>query len=168
VPVWNDEKLFHVDKIIVESDQVHSFYLKPVEKFNLPNYKPGQFLTFRFDIPGHEKAVVRCYSLSDAPGNDYYRISVKRIPAPRNKPELPPGLSSSFLHDHIKEGDQIKVMAPNGNFCLQEGKNLNKIVMIGSSIGITPVLSMLNHLNKTGIKPGSDIWFFYGVRNGSE
>jgi hypothetical protein len=41
VPVWNDEKLFHVDKIIVESDQVHSFYLKPVEKFNLPNYKPG-------------------------------------------------------------------------------------------------------------------------------
>ncbi len=168
VPVWNDEKFFHVDKIVIESDQVHSFYLKPVEKFNLPNYKPGQFLTFRFDIPGQEKSVVRCYSLSDAPGNDYYRISVKRIPAPRNKPELPPGLSSSFLHDHVKENDQIKVLAPNGNFCLPEGKNLNKIVMIGSGIGITPVLSMLNHLDKTGIKSGSDIWFFYGVRNGSE
>ncbi|WP_428354870.1 ferric reductase-like transmembrane domain-containing protein [Methyloprofundus sp.] len=168
VLVWDDEKLFCVDKIVVESDQVHSFYLKPTEKFKLPNYKPGQFLTFRFDIPEQEKPVVRCYSLSDAPGNDYFRISVKRIPAPRNKPELPPGLSSSFLHDHVKEGDTIKVLAPNGNFCLPEGNKLSKIVMIGSGIGITPVLSMLNHLHKIGIKRGSDIWFFYGVRNGSE
>ena len=168
VPVWSDEKLFNVDKIVVESDQVHSFYLKPAEKFKLPNYQPGQFLTFHFDIPGQEKPVVRCYSLSDAPGNDYYRISVKRIPPPRDKPELPPGLSSSFLHDQVKEGNTIKVLAPNGNFCLPEGKKHNKIVMIGSGIGITPVLSMLNHLHKNGIKRGSDIWFFYGVRNGSE
>jgi len=166
--VWDGEKLFRIDKDVVESDQVNSFYLKPVEKFKLPNFNPGQFLTFRFDIPGQEKPVVRCYSLSDAPGNDYFRISVKRIPAPRNKPELPPGLSSSFLHDQVKQGDNVKVLAPNGSFCLSERDKLNKIVMIGSGIGITPMLSMLNHLDKVGIKRGSDIWFFYGVRNGSE
>lgn len=167
-PGWEGERLFRVDRIVTESDQVHSFYLKPVEKFKLPVYKAGQFLTFRFDIPGQEKPVVRCYSLSDAPGHDYYRISVKRIPPPRNKPELPPGLSSSFLHDQIKAGDQIKVLAPNGNFCLPEGNKHHKIVLIGSGIGITPVLSMLNFLHNKGIRRNSEIWFFYGARNGGE
>lgn len=165
---WKDVREFRVDRIVPESAQVRSFYLKPVDQQKLPMYRAGQYLTFRFDIPGQEKPVVRCYSLSDAPGHDYYRISVKRIPPPRDKPELPPGLSSSYLHDQVNEGDIIKVLAPNGNFCLPEQKKLHKIVLIGSGIGITPVMSMLNYLHKSGIKRHSDIWFFYGVRNGSE
>ncbi len=167
-PAWEGQKQFLVDRIVPESDQVRSFYLKPVEHYKLPKYKAGQFLTFNFDIPGQEKPVVRCYSLSDAPGHDYFRISVKRIPPPRDKPDLPPGLSSSYLHDQVKQGDLLNVLAPNGNFCLPDSKKLHKIVLIGSGIGLTPVLSMLNYLHKKGIKRHSEIWFFCGARNGRE
>ncbi len=168
VPAWENIRELRVERIVPESEQVRSFYLKPVDQQKLPKYQAGQFLTFQFDIPDQDKPVVRCYSLSDAPVNDYYRISVKRIPAPRNQPDLPPGLSSSYLHDQVKEGDIFKVLAPNGNFCLPAQKHFKKIVLIGSGIGITPVLSMLNYLHNKGIKRHSDIWFFYGVRNGGE
>lgn len=166
-PAWSGSRPFKIDRIVPEAAAVRSFYLKPVDAKNLSVYKAGQYLTFRFDIPGQEKPVVRCYSLSDAPGHDYYRISVKRLPPPRDKPDVPPGLSSSYLHDQVKEGDIVNVLAPNGDFCLSNGKPRN-VVLLGAGIGVTPVLSMLNHLDRTGIEDDSNIWFFYGVRDGSE
>ena len=41
-------------------------------------YVPGQYLTVRVTIPGEEYLLNRQYSLSCAPGHDYYRISVKK------------------------------------------------------------------------------------------
>tara|TARA_R110000782_G_scaffold268689_1_gene365578 strand:- start:113396 stop:113605 length:210 start_codon:yes stop_codon:yes gene_type:complete len=41
--------------------------------------KPGQYLTFWFEIPGHPP-VKRSYSISSAPNGETYRISVKREP----------------------------------------------------------------------------------------
>ncbi len=42
-------------------------------------HKPGQYLTFRFAIPG-QPPVRRNYSISSAPNGRSYRISVKREP----------------------------------------------------------------------------------------
>jgi hypothetical protein len=116
-------------------------------------------------VSGEARNVVRCYSLSEAPRPDHYRISIKRVEAPPQQPELPPGLSSNFFHDTVQQGSRLQVRAPAGHFHLLEEKGL-PIVLIGGGIGITPMLSMLGHLLEQGLK--QEVWLFYGVRNGKE
>ena len=159
---WNGWRKFIVAKKVMECTDICSFYLAPHDKKSLPDFLTGQYLTFRIDVPGQNKPVVRCYSLSDSPRRDAYRITIKRI-QPRDK-DTPPGLVSSFFHDHLNEGDILDVKAPSGQFCLDPAGG--GVVLIGCGIGVTPVLSMLNTLVTQGSR--RDIWFFNGVRNRAE
>jgi len=168
---WDGFKEFVVQRRQIEdgNNSICSFYLVPTDDKALATFKPGQFLTFKLQIEDSDthklKSVVRCYSLSDAPRADYYRVSIKRIPAPANQPDAPAGVSSSFFHEHVQEGSRLLVKAPSGHFHLMEEEPL-PIVLIGGGIGITPMLSMLNTVLESGIK--REIWLYYGVRNGDE
>ncbi len=146
---------------------VCSFYLQAADGAALPPYKPGQFLTFRLAIPdpatGADKTVVRCYSLSDAPRADQYRISVKRVPP--SAPALPPGLSSNFLHERVQQGAVLAVKAPSGHFYLDPA-GTDPVVLIGGGIGVTPMLAMLHACLETG--SAREIWFFYAVREAAD
>lgn len=163
---WNGWRKFRVERKEFPSENICSFYLVPHDQKPLPSFLPGQYLTFQLDgIPGQLKPTLRCYSLSDCFRPDYYRISVKRVCAPADQPDLPPGIGSGFLHDQIETGSLLDVMAPNGNFAINP-EDSTAIVLIGGGIGITPVLSMLNAIVASGSQ--REVWFFYGVRNPSE
>jgi len=145
-----------------------SFYLEPVDGGALPSFKPGQFLTFQLQVRGGDGAgrtITRCYSLSDRPGLESYRITVKRVLAPTGEAGLPPGLSSNHLHDRVREGDVLRVKAPSGHFRIDPDSNL-PAVLIGGGIGITPMMSMLRWC--LAEQPGRPIHLFYGVRHGGE
>ena len=79
VAAWSGTRKFNVSEIVDECDGVRSFHLKPHDQKPIPSFKPGQFLTFQLDVPGQVKRVVRCYSLSDRPREDHYRVTVKRL-----------------------------------------------------------------------------------------
>ncbi len=145
--------------------QICSFRLIPHDGKPLPMFQPGQYLTFQLRIPEVEKPTIRCYSLSDCSHPDHYRVTIKRVPPPRDRPDLRGGLSSSFFHDQVLEGDILDVQAPRGGFCLDLEKE-TPVVLIGGGIGVTPVLSMLNAIVGSGSK--RETWFFYGVRNRAE
>lgn len=166
---WTGTRKFTVANKHVESpdNQVCSFYLKPHDEKAIPSFEPGQFLTFELDIPGDDKdsKVKRCYSLSDAPKDGVYRVSIKRVPGPRDEPEIPAGLSSNFFHDSVSEGDILDVRAPSGKFFLDMNSD-RPIVLIGGGVGLTPVMSMLNAVVASG--GDREVWFFYGVRNSAE
>jgi hypothetical protein len=165
---WAGYRTFHVERKVLEdaTAQVCSFYLVPEDKKPLPPFLPGQFLTFQLDIPlptGGTQAVIRCYSLSDAPHPSHYRISVKRASPPVGS-QLPPGLSSNYLHDHVEVGSQLQVRAPAGHFHIDQSDA--PVVLIGGGVGITPMLSMLNWC--LTVQPGRELWLFYGVRHRAE
>ncbi len=162
---WNGIRKFEVAEKIPEADGVHSFYLKPHDGKPLPPFSPGQYLTFMLRIPDADKQVVRCYSLSDSPGKNYYRVSIKKVPPPRDKPDAPPGMSSTYFNDQLNVEDILDVKAPSGHFYLDTTRN-SPIVLIGGGIGITPVLSMLNAVCESDIE--REVWFFLGVRNSRE
>ncbi len=166
VASWSGIRKFEVAKRVPEPGDICSFYLKPHDGRPLPLFKPGQYLTFQLQIPGKDKATIRCYSLSDAPRSDYYRVSIKRVPAPKDK-EVPPGLVSNFFHDFVKEGDILDCKAPGGHFFLDVENTPGGIVLIGGGIGITPVLSMINLLTADGTLK-RDVYWFLGVRDRSE
>jgi Flavodoxin reductases (ferredoxin-NADPH reductases) family 1 len=164
--VWNGYRKFSVTRKVSECDDVCAFYLKPHDGKPLPAYKPGQYLTFQLDIPGRDKPLVRCYSLSDSPlESQHYRVTIKKEKAPADKPELPNGVVSSFFCDSVKEGDILNVKAPTGHFFLDMAKN-HPIVLIAGGVGVTPMLSMAKAIVASGSK--REAWFFYGVRNRRE
>jgi ferredoxin-NADP reductase/predicted pyridoxine 5'-phosphate oxidase superfamily flavin-nucleotide-binding protein len=149
----NIRKLRVVHKII-ESADVTSFHLKPVEGTDpkLWDFKPGQYLPITLDA-GDGKVLTRTYSLSDVPRNSEYRISVKREPF---------GRASRFLHDEIHEGDVIEAEKPAGEFVLGESSDRD-IVLVSAGVGVTPVLSML-HRSAESMTSRSVFWV-HGARN---
>ena len=163
---WNGYRKFEVERKEMEGGGICSFYLVPHDRKPLPPFEPGQYLTFNLNIPGQPKAVIRCYSLSDSPNHpDYYRVTIKALPPPRDKPDAPPGLSSNFFHSNLNVGDIVDVKAPSGKFFLDRSHH-TPVVLIGGGVGLTPVLSMLNDVVETGSQ--REARFFYGVRNGAE
>lgn len=163
---WNGQRKFYIDRTVDEAKDVRSFYLKPHDQKPLAPFLPGQFLTFQLRVPDQPKPVIRCYSLSDSPlEQDYYRVTIKRLGPPPKNPEAPPGLSSNFFHGTLKEGDILDVRAPGGQFFLDQASE-RPIVLIGGGVGLTPMISMLNTICRSGSK--RETWFFYGITNRSE
>ncbi len=141
---WNGYRKFVVESKTRESDIITSFYLKPADGGEIPAFKPGQYITVRIDHPTTPTSP-RNYSLSDRSGTGYYRISVKREPAPTS--EAPAGLVSNYLHDEVREGDQIEIGPPCGEFTLDVAALGGRpVVLIGGGIGITPLLAMFKEL----------------------
>lgn len=168
VAAWSGLRSFRVDRKVVEDEMrsVCSFYLVPEDRQPLPAFLPGQFLTFRLDVPtpeGVAEQIIRCYSLSDAPCPDHYRVSIKRVPPPGGS-ALPPGRSSSHFHDHVGVGTLLQVRAPGGHFHIDRSDA--PVVFVAGGIGITPMLSMINWC--LAEQPGREVWLYYGVRNRRE
>ena len=158
---WNGYRQFRVDRKVVESEVVTSLYLKPVDGGPIASFKPGQYITVRVDHPATPTSP-RNYSLSDRPGRDYYRISVKREPA--LAADAPDGLISNYLHDEINVGDTLEVGPPCGEFTLDvEQVGQRPVVLLSGGIGITPVLSMLHALADKQVD--APVYFLHAARN---
>jgi ferredoxin-NADP reductase len=168
---WGGWRTFRVVSVAFE-DQAHtqrSFILRPVDGLPPPDFAPGQYLTFAIDLPASasepKRTIVRCYSLSDQPNGETYRITVKRMPAPLTQPVLPAGTASNFLHDGVQFGDLLKVKAPAGIFVLDTASD-TPAVFIAGGIGVTPMISMITW--SLAHQPGRQLYLFYGVRNSSD
>lgn len=137
---------------IKESDEVTSFYLRPVDGA-LWDFKPGQHLPVILNI-GDGKILMRSYSLSYVPSLTEYRISVKRERL---------GQASRFLHDKVHVGDVIGIQKPAGDFVLDESSD-RTIVLLSAGVGVTPVLSMLHQSAK--LQTQRRVVWIHGTRNG--
>ncbi len=162
---WQGFRPFVVDRMVRETETVNSVYLKPEDGKAFPEFLPGQHLTFQFDIPGQAKPVIRCYSLSDSPSTDYYRISVKKSLPPRDKPELPSGRASTYVNESLMTGERLRIKSPSGSFFLDE-QSAAPVVLLAGGIGITPMISMLNQLIDSGSK--RMVVLIYGSRHSQD
>lgn len=157
---WKGFREFIVDRKVKESEVITSFYLKPADKGLIASFKPGQYVSVKVSIPGEKYTHIRQYSLSDSPGKDYYRISVKREPGDESKAE---GIVSNYLHARVGEGDTLLLSVPAGDFVLDTDKEI-PVVLISGGVGLTPMVSMLNTLAET--QPERDITFIHAAING--
>jgi ferredoxin-NADP reductase/predicted pyridoxine 5'-phosphate oxidase superfamily flavin-nucleotide-binding protein len=133
---------FKVSQIIDESEDIRSFYLKPADKASLPLFKAGQYLTIKIPNEPNKKSLIRTYTISSAPGESYYRISVKKEPN---------GIVSTRLHNHLKQNDEIEIKAPRGDFYINSLEK-RPAVLIAAGVGITPMISMALHVYNESIR----------------
>lgn len=156
---WSGFRDFTVVQKIPESETITSFYLKPSDGGPLPTFKPGQYTTVRLN-PSMAETSPRNYSLSDPPGSDHFRISVKR----EMSPTAPRGVVSNYLHDDVKVGDKLPLAAPSGDFYFdQHVVGDAPVVFLAGGIGVTPLLTMAKDM--VGRKARNKTYFFLASPN---
>jgi ferredoxin-NADP reductase/MOSC domain-containing protein YiiM len=151
-PAWPGFRPLTVTAISQESDTVASLHLADPQGGKLPAARPGQFLTLRLHPDPAGTPLLRSYSLSGAPGEAEYRISVKREQH---------GAGSQFLHTRVRAGDVLEAAAPRGTFTLRAGTG--PVLLVSAGVGATPVLAMLHAL--AAARSSRDIWWLHGSRS---
>ncbi|KAK9867032.1 hypothetical protein WJX84_003348 [Apatococcus fuscideae] len=116
----------------------------------------GQFGSFNFqDLEAPGGVTNRTWTISSHPdqlaSSNTFAITVKRA-----------GLVSSWLHDHLRVGDQIGWGGVDGQFTADP--SVKHAVLIGGGIGITPLRSMFH----TFLKHGIHITLLYSIRHSRE
>lgn len=128
-----------------------SFDLAP-EHLDAFQYQPGQHLTIRHLSEGEE--LRRCYSICSDVQEDM-SIAIKKIDQ---------GQFSTWANDHLKAGDVLEVMPPQGVFFQKASKLGGKNYLgFAAGSGITPILSIVKSvLNR---QPESQFTLVYGNRS---
>jgi nitric oxide dioxygenase len=155
---WGGFRAFVVAQKVEESSVITSFYLKPQDGGPIADFNPGQYVSVRMEIPGEKNTHIRQYSLSDAPGKDHYRISVKKE-AGINSPD---GVVSVYLHEDVKAGDVLYLSAPAGDFFL-DTQCEKPAVLISGGVGLTPMVSMLKTAAEK--QPEREVTFIHAAIN---
>jgi nitric oxide dioxygenase len=157
---WAGWRAFVVERVEAESEIIKSFYLRPADGAQVIRHQPGQYLTFKLDVSGHG-TLKRNYSISSAPSDTGYRITVKREPAPADRPDAPAGLASNWLHDQAAPGTVLQVAPPAGDFVLEVGER--PLVLLSGGVGLTPMVSMLEAIVQDGAP--AETWYVHGAQN---
>ncbi|MET8023188.1 globin domain-containing protein [Streptomyces avermitilis] len=126
-----------------ETADVASFRLRPADGRPLPDFRPGQYVSVRVELPdgAHQ---TRQYSLVGAPGSPELRIAVKRV----HGGTTPDGEVSNHLHARVREGSVLELSAPYGDLVL-EATDV-PLLLASAGIGVTPMIAMLEQLALTG------------------
>ncbi len=143
---------FRVERIIEESSTIRSLHLAPVDDEALIPHLAGQHLPIL--LRDCKDTIRRSYTISNAPSDGFYRLSVKRE-----------GRASTFLHA-MQEGDEIEALAPVGAFTIDAMERSRPAVLLAAGIGITPLLSMLRHVVQMGERTRyrRPVWLFRSSR----
>lgn len=124
---------------------VKSFSLERLDGADWPGWAPGAHIDLALD-----DQLSRQYSLYGDPGDSrLLHFAVLREPASRG--------GSSKLHDQLRIGDPLEVLALRNHFPLVEAE---RYLLVSGGIGITPLLAMVRELERQG----KDWQLLYGGR----
>ncbi len=140
-------KAIHIDQ---PAPRVRRIEFVAADGGSLPGFTAGAHVDLEL---GNGEA--RSYSLLNDQGETrHYVIAVLR--------EADSKGGSSWLHDHLREGDVLQSSPPANHFALSEaGENS---ILIAGGIGVTPVMSMAARLKALG----RSYTFFYCARSREE
>lgn len=151
---WEGTRAFRIAKKTPRSAVITSFELEPVDGQPVAEYQPGQYLAVWLKPEDFEYQEIRQYSLTRKPDGKGYRIAVKREDG---------GQVSNWLHNSAKEGDEIHLASPAGDFFLNVTPE-TPVTLLSGGVGQTPMLAMLDTLAKT--HHTAQVNWFHAAENG--
>jgi nitric oxide dioxygenase len=147
-----------VTEVAQQGSDIKSIRFVAADGAPLPAFKAGQYVsvTVQFD---DGRTQLRQYSLSDAPGSEGMRISVKREAAGH---ATPAGEVSNWIHDHVVVGSTLLVSPPCGEFAIDTESD-EPIVLLSAGVGITPMIAALNRIAQ--VNPRRCMIFAHAARD---
>lgn len=125
-----------INKKVTEADGIVRLELIDPHGRELPSFTAGSHIDVQVAAN-----TLRQYSLSNAPwDNTRYQLGVLREPESRG--------GSAAVHDALNEGDLLSISAPRNHFELDP--SAQKSLLLAGGIGITPIYSMAQQLNRDG------------------
>jgi len=116
------------------------------------SFAAGRYIQVESRAYDGREGVTRAYSLASPPHeNKRVEIMVRKVPN---------GACSVWIFDHVKEGDEIMLSGPFGEFGLSDAKR--PAVFIAGGSGMAPFWSMLRHMQKTNA--ARPVTYFFGAR----
>lgn len=116
------------------------------------SFQPGQFIMMEMDLEktgkfkvkdGKNRIQKRPFSMSSSPlQKDYLEVTVKTIPN---------AFVSDYYVNYLQPGELVAVTGPFGKFYFDKKNTKQNIVLIGAGSGISPLMSVLRHVNQKKI-----------------
>lgn len=115
-------------------------------------FQPGQYLTLRQRVDGED--LRRSYSICASPDDGELRVGVRKVPG---------GKFSTWLHQSLREGDAIDVLAPQGKFVVPAADGRARhLLLVAGGAGITPMVAIARHV--LAHEPATRITLVYANR----
>lgn len=115
-------------------------------------FKAGQYAQLQTKPYGKIKdSVSRAYSMASPPYEKNHVDLMIRL--------MPEGICTTWVHEYLQEGEKLKVIAPVGDFYLQEGDG--EIIMVAGGSGMAPLASMLYDIAEQPLN--RQITYFFGA-----
>lgn len=124
----------------------------------------GKDITFvsgqygQFEAPAYDKVkepTMRAYSMSSAPSDKTHVEFLIRL--------VPGGIVTGYVHNHLKEGQKIRIVGPFGDFHVRD-TDAQMICVAGGS-GMAPFKSIFQDMIDKGTLNDREIWYFFGARS---
>ncbi len=115
-------------------------------------FKAGRYV--QLEAPAYDdnpEAVQRAYSISSVPSEtDHVELIVRLVPG---------GICTTYVFEHLKEGDDVTFTGPFGEFEINESDK--PMVWIAGGSGMAPFWSMVRHLKEVG--NSRPVKYFFGA-----
>lgn len=117
------------------------------------DFRAGQYVQLLAPpYPGNPENVYRAYSMaSSAQEKDAIELIIGYVEE---------GLVTTYVHQHLAEGDEVSFNGPFGDFYLRDGDS--EIIMVAIGTGIAPIRSILYQMRDEEIDRKTT--FFFGAR----
>jgi Na+-transporting NADH:ubiquinone oxidoreductase subunit F len=116
-------------------------------------FRAGQYI--QFQVPEYElskESVYRAYSVASPPSvTGSVELEIRLVPN---------GICTTYVFEHLKEGEHITINGPYGEFFLRDSKN--EIVFIAGGSGMAPIKSILYDMREKESKRKAR--YFFGAR----
>ncbi|HUU52275.1 MAG TPA: 2Fe-2S iron-sulfur cluster binding domain-containing protein [Candidatus Heimdallarchaeota archaeon] len=119
------------------------------------SFKPGQYI--QLEIPK--------YKLSKEP--EYRAFSMASSSKGPQSVELyiglvEKGLVSTYVHEYLKEGEELIMRGPFGDFYFRDSER--DILLVATGTGLAPILSILRHIRSEQIQRKTTLFFGTRIR----
>jgi ferredoxin-NADP reductase len=139
-----------VARITPIAERVKRFRFERIDGKPMPYFSGGAHVVVLMDDNGHLRR--NAYSLMSPPHDcSAYEISVLHVEDSRG--------GSTFMHERVKEGDELKVSYPVNLF--QPDWRGRKHLLFAGGIGITPFIAMMEQFSREG----SNFELHYAIRS---
>lgn len=152
------EELFNIKefqtKVTLLKDLTYDIKLLRLQLIDPPEipFKAGQYAQLQTKPYADVKeSVSRAYSMASPPSaKDHIDLMVRLVPE---------GICTTWVHQYLQEGEQVKVIAPVGDFYVREGEG--EMIMVAGGSGMAPLASILEDLAEK--KSERKITYFFGA-----